>query len=295
MDWQDQLIYVYLNVCEYFSQLKKEKFLRASPNFQPIFTDEEVITIYVFGIMQHLTCVKQIHFYFTSHLVEWFPNMPKYEAFSHRLNFLEQEFLGFCEFFIQRLNSKEKHHENIVLIDSLPIMLARGFRSQKAQVAKEVTSQGYCSSKDVHYHGVKLHLFADYAEGTLPIPRLLSITKAKTHDLTAAKDFFPEFSNCKMIGDKAYRSAAEKEKLKNNCNEIHTPVKLSRSKKSLTEDEKVYSKIISAFRQPIEIFFNWLIEKTGIQIASKVRSYKGLMVHIFGRVAAALVLYELNF
>jgi len=34
--------------------------------------------------------------------------------------------------------------------------------------------------------------------------------------------------------------------------------------------------------------FNWLEEKTGIQRASKVRSYNGLLVHVFGRLAAAM-------
>ncbi|WP_133128445.1 hypothetical protein [Legionella nagasakiensis] len=41
-------------------------------------------------------------------------------------------------------------------------------------------------------------------------------------------------------------------------------------------------------RLSIESFFSWVNEKTGIQIASKVRSYQGLMVHVFGRLAAAL-------
>lgn len=42
------------------------------------------------------------------------------------------------------------------------------------------------------------------------------------------------------------------------------------------------------FRQPIESFFNWVESKTGIQIASKVRSLNGLLVHVFGKLAAAL-------
>jgi len=35
--------------------------------------------------------------------------------------------------------------------------------------------------------------------------------------------------------------------------------------------------------------FNWLIQKTDIQRASKVRSSKGLIVHVFGRIAAAFI------
>ncbi len=47
-------------------------------------------------------------------------------------------------------------------------------------------------------------------------------------------------------------------------------------------------------RQPIESLFNWINEKTGIQQASKVRSYQGLLVHAFGWLAAAMLLLALN-
>lgn len=50
-----------------------------------------------------------------------------------------------------------------------------------------------------------------------------------------------------------------------------------------------FSKTVSKIRQPIESFFNWLIEKTDIQRASKVRSTKGLLVHVFGKMAAAFI------
>ena len=49
----------------------------------------------------------------------------------------------------------------------------------------------------------------------------------------------------------------------------------------------VFSSFVSALRQQIECFFNWLNTRTNIQSASKVRSSAGLLVHIFGRIAAA--------
>lgn len=295
MDWQNQLIFVYLTVCEYFSQRPVSEILRISPNSNPNFTDEEALTAYVYGIISSKKNVKQIHTHFESHLKTWFPELPKYEAFNYRINFLEQEFKNFCSFFIQKLNFREFHREKIVIVDSMPIMLAKGFRSVNGKVAKEISSQGYCASKNIYYWGVKFHLFADYVEKTLPVPKILAVTEAKTHDLRAVKEFFPEFENHKILGDKAYASKPIKKFLASKNIEIHTPVKRSKKKKELTEDEKVYSKVISSFRQSIEIFFGWMIEKTGIQNASKTRSKKGLIVHIFGRFAAALVAFHLNF
>ena len=51
----------------------------------------------------------------------------------------------------------------------------------------------------------------------------------------------------------------------------------------------LFSAAVSRIRQPIEALFNWLIEKTDIQRVSKVRSIKGLMVYVFGRLVAACI------
>lgn len=295
MNWQNQLIYVYLNVCEFFLQESPAQNLRISPNSNPIFTDQEVITVYVFGIMQGCTNIKKIHKYITEHLYEWFPKIPEYAGYDYRLNLLEEVFNKFCIFFVQKLNSKNTSKENIIVVDSMPIILAKGFRSTCAKVAKSICTQGYCASKKLYYWGLKLHLFSDYVDNTLPVPKLLKITTAKTHDLTAVKEDFFEFENHKFIGDKAYGKKALKIKLAEKNIELHTPVKLTKSKKHLTSDESAYSRVVSSFRQSIEIFFNWIIEMTGIQSASKTRSKKGLMVHVFGRLAAMMILYQLNF
>jgi len=56
----------------------------------------------------------------------------------------------------------------------------------------------------------------------------------------------------------------------------------------------LFSTAVSRIRQPIESLFNWLIEKTDIQRASKVRSTNGLLVHVFGRIAAAFIFLIFN-
>lgn len=295
MDWQNQLIFIYINVCEYFAQDQENRVLRISPNSKPIFTDEEAITIFIFGIIQTQSNVKKIHMYTQNHLKNWFPDLPKYEAFNYRINFLKDEIFNFSNYFFQKIDLKTDNSQRIIVIDSLPIMLSKGFRSLKSKTANQICNKGYCSSKNEHYYGVKFHLFADRNNNSLAIPKQLSITKASTHDLTAVKEFFPEFSGYKILGDKAYSSAPIKKMLAEQKVEIHTPVKLSKSKKYLTGDEKVYSKMVSSLRQSIEIFFSWIIEKTNIQKASKVRSEKGLIAHIFGRFTAALFLLKLNF
>lgn len=82
--------------------------------------------------------------------------------------------------------------------------------------------------------------------------------------------------------------------LKEKQSEIHTPVRKKKGQKTLFLSEQMLSTGVSRVRQPIESLFNRLQEKTGIQSASEVRSYKGLMVHIFGKLAAAMFMLVFN-
>ena len=50
-----------------------------------------------------------------------------------------------------------------------------------------------------------------------------------------------------------------------------------------------FSSFVSSIRQPIECFFNWLNRLTNIQSASLIRSLSGLLLHVFGRIAAAII------
>ena len=71
---------------------------------------------------------------------------------------------------------------------------------------------------------------------------------------------------------------------------FHTPVKRKKGQASLTEDEKRLSQTVSRIRQPIEVLFSWIDRKTTLSVASRVRSYNGLCVHVFGRLATACCL-----
>ena len=70
--------------------------------------------------------------------------------------------------------------------------------------------------------------------------------------------------------------------------QIFTPVKKEKGQKFLDAADQLLSTAISKIRQPIESLNNWIQEKTSIQIASKVRSSNGLLVHVFGRLATAM-------
>lgn len=102
-----------------------------------------------------------------------------------------------------------------------------------------------------------------------------------------------DFEDFFLIGDKAYSDTDWRAALLDKNIRLLTPSKLNRGQFSFPGVDARHTPV-SHLRQPIESFFHWLHEKTGIQIASKVRSLKGLLLHIFGRLSAALFLLRFN-
>ena len=114
---------------------------------------------------------------------------------------------------------------------------------------------------------------------------------AAQHDLPAAKQVLQDhlaLSHGRLFGDKAYADAAWAASLKKNyALELLTPRKKRKGDALVSGD--TFSTFVSSIRQPIECFFNWLNRLTNIQSASLVRSLSGLLLHVFGRIAAALI------
>ncbi len=100
------MIKIYPTTCFFFSQLFPHIFLKISPNSNPLFTDEKVITIYIFGILHGLKNVKSIFKYIKNFLFDWFPYLSSYEGFLFRLNSLNNVFSELVKFFLRTTNLK---------------------------------------------------------------------------------------------------------------------------------------------------------------------------------------------
>lgn len=290
MDWQDRIISLYLKISELSQQTLRHFCQRFSNNSQPLFTDEEVITIYMSGIEQGYKTIKQIHEHASSYWKALFPKLPGYAAFNHRLNRLEDVFTVLVELYQSAFPSdyfKETHYR---VIDSMPIVMAQQGRRFHAKVAPEIASSGgYCATKKLYYYGVKLHIMGSYQKGQLPVPEYIGITAADMADIKAYEQLLADdcITDYEKFADKAYIGKQTEN------TQTYTPVKKEKGQEHLDASDQLYSAAISRIRQPIESFNNWIEEKTGIQKASKVRSKKGLMVHIFGRLSVGFkLLYQ---
>lgn len=253
------------------------------------------MTVYLFGITEEgKTTVKGVHHYTKKYWLDWFPSLPTYKQFDKRLNRISSVFPYLVQNVLNRAQL-EGTDLTISLGDSMPIMLANAKRSNVAKVADTFCTKGYCASKGCYYYGVKLHALAFERKGTLPLPELLQITPAEDHDLTAIRPALAQLFNRHFYFDKAYcDEQLAKDLAQKQNSRLFTPVKKKKGQKYFKGGDPTYSTAVSRVRQPIESFFNWIDQKTGIQIASKVRSYNGLLVHVFGKLAAAMFLLTFN-
>ena len=132
---KNQLIEIYLLVCQIYDTHSETCFQRLSNNHHPEFTDQELVTIYWFGHLNRFYQKKAIHQFIENYWQEWFPLLPSYQTFSARLNLLEPSFQTIGGYLQEVLEPKFKPQIDR-LIDSLPVMLAAGGHAYTARVAR---------------------------------------------------------------------------------------------------------------------------------------------------------------
>ena len=289
---KNQLIQIYLLVCQLYDSHSSLKYQRLS-NFKPVFSDEEIITIYLFGQLNEKFNHRQIHSFIQEYWLDWFPDLPSYQAFNRRLNLLTDNFQALFAHLLHSLHLNQPPVSEDCLIDSMPVMLACGTRARRGRVALEIAKTGFCATKQINFHGVRLHLIGNRRPGTLPLPTRIWLKEGNVHDLTALREIADDLpADINLFADKAYSDREFKKELESREIKLLTPLKKPK-KEELSAAQKLFNKTISSFRQPIESFFKWLIDKTDIQRASQVRSTDGLLIHCLGKLTFALFL--LNF
>ena len=289
---ETKLIELYLLICRLYDTRPVLKQQRLSNNHQPLFSDEELLTIYLFGHMQGHTTQRRIYEYIRQHWREWFPSLPSYQSVNCRLNELAPAF----ELLIEELLSGGAGRVpagDDRLVDSVPVMLARGTRANRGRVAPELADTGFCATKQQHYRGVKLHFIAARRAARLPLPERIHLSAASQHDLSALREMSPSLPpGCGLFADKAYCHDETARDCKGRGFFLVAAYKRHRHEPEASVPT-LYNRFVSAIRQPLESLFNWLIQRTDLQNASRVRSSQGLKVHCYGKLAAGCLLLTL--
>ena len=297
MDWQLFLIELYTEVEDAYRKELVYHCQKMSNNTDKLvvnFSDTELITVFLFGIIKKRHEIKEIHGYIDEHWRSWFPHLPSYKNFVVRLNNLHAIF----PVLLNRLSNRFTVPEWLLgslqdgkieaVTDTMPIVMAQGTRSYSAKVALDIANRGYCSTKKLTYHGLKLSFLGIFIPKQLPKPRNLILSPAADSDITLFKDHIaPTLCDMRVFADKIYNDDTLEADLKKYQNVELLPIqKRNRGQSILHADDQLFNTMKSQCRQPVESFFNWIEQKTGIQSASKVRSSKGAYIHVWGRLAA---------
>ena len=285
-----QLIELYCAVCDHYDNTIVVEAQRQSNNFRPKFSDEECIATSMWGIINQKFTVSGCYDFIKDFYGDWFPDLPSYQAYNNRICYLADAFKALASVLLGGLGLDLSHADFIA--DSMPIIVAGEKRSSKAKAASELCDKGYCASKGMYYYGIKLHTLAQRNYKAMPTPALMMISKASEHDLGIAKEMLDDAANIRVFGDMAFIDKAWQDNMQTERNvTILTPIKRKKNEERLPSADKLLSVAVSGVKQAIESLNNWLIEKTNIQRASKVRSASGLLSFVFARIACACFLF----
>ena len=233
-----------------------------------------------------------MHEFICHYWSDFFPKLPAYQTFVARLNQLEPTFQSIGAQLQARL-SQQQAVEMDHVIDSMPIALARGGHAYTAKVARETADIGYCASKKLFFHGVKLHAISRRRSGHLPHPQQIWLREASCHDLRSVKEQEIDLPQTTLFGDKAYADATFAATLHEQETTLRTPQKKLKGQE-LNQWEKYYNRCVNRLRQPAESLFSWLQKKTNIHNAGTVRSDNALKVHCWGKLSIAYLILLLN-
>jgi hypothetical protein len=154
-----KLIKIYMYICDLYDSELKYYCQRYSNNSNPAFTDQEIMTIYLFaGHCQKYFQIKDIHEFASDYLSSWFPKLPSYQTFNLRLNRLSEVFKGLSQRLINSF-TPEDCLLDISQVDSYPIMTCTG-GNRHGKVAPEITAKGFCSTKNQYYYANETPCFS---------------------------------------------------------------------------------------------------------------------------------------
>ena len=130
-----KLMAIYMYISELYEMELQYICQRFSNNSSPEFTDAELMTIYLFVMTeQKYFQVKDIHLFAKEYLYSWFPKLPSYQSFNHRLNRLSETFKA-LSIGLFTCNVPEDCDLSTSLTDSMPIVTCKG-KNRKAKVGQ---------------------------------------------------------------------------------------------------------------------------------------------------------------
>ena len=276
-----------LEICKSFSQ----KIFNSSGNLHhcgraPLCSDVEFIAISLF--QEHCSIDSERRFF--TELKTMLPEQSlkigsrrNYNARKHRFaHYIEQ----LRRAILPQLRATE--HDNITLIDSMPIEACRYSRAKSCKILMDdeqnAPTFGFCATQQQHYFGYKFHCVCS-ANGVII---RYDLSQAHHHDINYLNDVKDELSNCILIGDKGYRSNPWRLTLFEYAGiELATPCRKNEHEQyDMPQDYQMR-------RKRVEVVFSQLVDQFSIR-KSYAKSQKGFFAKIISKITLYTLLQYIN-
>jgi hypothetical protein len=287
-----EIIRLYLRVCESYDSRLHKKVQRRGNNNCPQFTDAEVLTVYLWGLDQQLSQLKAIYRFTKNYLLDCFPLLPTYAAFCYRVGKLAPALEELAGQLMEEANVSQPG--DTYLIDTMPVVVGSIRQRTPPRTASELCSVGYCATKRMHYHGVKVSVLGRIQPNRLPLPVSIDISPANCADIDIGKKQIARTETLRDTGatiyaDRGYFSGPWRDSLASTGIDLIFPFKRQANSPPLTPQQEDEKHALGSIRQPIECLFAFFDRVSPLQRASLVRSAKGLLAFLWGRLCSALL------
>ncbi len=118
-------------------------------NLDPTFTNEEVLPIYVFGLIEKRATVGKICEHVDDDFSEWLLDLPAQKSYNRCICRLSTVFAPFAQEALSEIEGKKTRGQMVRIAESMPIVLAKGQRASKAEVTSDrLASVDHCFPKN---------------------------------------------------------------------------------------------------------------------------------------------------
>jgi hypothetical protein len=278
----DVFLVVYTLVDDLYQKLfGSPKYFRLSPNYEPVFTDSEVITLALVKELKGYESQNSWWNYVSKNYRDLFPKLCDRTRYVRRLANLERAVAKIREQLVFLLNADLSQ---LRVVDSFPLSVCHLARVRNSSLPFDYHATfGYCAAKKEHFYGFKVHLVTD--------PRGIIVgfivTSGHVHDTKGLVYLLADSLNeeeimrqiIEIFGDKGYVGEEYEQLL-----EAEFGVKMWAMRKN-EATSSIYNEIIGKGRKIIETTISVL---TGVLKGGNTltRSVKGLRLSLLTKITA---------
>jgi len=178
--------------------------------------------------------------------------------------------------------------EDVFIVDSMPLEICKIARSSRSKICREelysMPTKGYCASQKTYYYGYKLHAVCSL-KGVF---QAIDLTPANVHDIHYLGDLSDQFSDCTLLGDKGYLSAAVQLNLFESAN-----IRLDTPKRNNQKGYKPQFGLFRKSRKRIETLFSQMCDQFMVR-RNYAKSFDGFKTRILTKITAMTIIQYIN-